>query len=964
MNTIFHTTPPHIILSQPKRLVPPYSWVGHIPFAFWLVNKLKPSSIVELGTHTGNSYFSFCQAVEESGISSRCIAIDTWRGDEHAGFYGDTIYSAVLEYNNQNYQDFSTLLRSTFDDALTQVDDASIDILHIDGLHTYEAVKHDFDTWLPKLSKHGIVLLHDIQVRERGFGVWKLWQQLRTTYPSFEFTHSSGLGALGIGKDLPDAAIELFSLKDQEVIVTQTMFSRLGSAIQYEAELEKAQIDTRDREDGISWLKQQVESRDHDISWLKQQLETRDKEITQLNGMLNGTSEELNHTQQNLQDLQASITPAIRFFTRINNLRHASTFWLKSNIKGTPLAPPLFWINARIQRLTQVLRHLPYSRQNGPAINTFVSQRGGVLLSPEHIQWLTNTTEESDLPAIDISIVTHNSAKWLPAFLESLLSLDYPANKLDITFVDNNSSDNTPELLKAFQKSQAKLFASINIIRQANLGFGMGHHTAISAGKNPFILITNVDLTLEPDALKKVIARALSDSTHTASWELRQKPYEHPKYLDPVTLDVNWSSHACILIRRTAYEHVGGYEPRIFMYGEDVELSYRLRAHGYSLRYVPNAVAWHYSYSTASEIKPIQFSGSTLANAYLRLRYGNWSDIAAILPLQFALLVRGGGFSGSRKMVAKNILALARNTPYFLRSRPPRGHTFFPFRAFDYEMRRGGAFFKLQPLEGALPLVSVITRTHGPDARHLKECIASVMNQTYPNIEHIIVEDGGTTKKEVIEEVTEKYRPNAKLAYHPLAKVGRSAAGNHGMSKAKGEFLLLLDEDDLLFPDHIETLYNTIHTTPNINAAYSLAWDVETVTLKDGNTGFYHEVSHSTPSLFYQEFSLDILKHHNYIPIQSILFRSKLFEQHGGFDESMDHLEDWDLWKKYAALGLFKWVQKTTSLFHTPHDIGDRVRRQIALDNAYKHAVVKHHNEHSSQKERMENGELNSPATT
>jgi hypothetical protein len=175
------------------------AWTGHMPFAYWLMGEIRPKVLVELGTHTGNSYFSFCQAVCDKGLLTRCYAVDTWRGDNQAGFYGEQVYEMVNRHNKSQYKKFSTLYRMTFDEALGQFKDRSVDLLHIDGLHTYEAVRHDFETWLPKLAPGALVLFHDIKIRSGDFGVWKLWAELKKQYPRcLEFEHSSGLGVLQI----------------------------------------------------------------------------------------------------------------------------------------------------------------------------------------------------------------------------------------------------------------------------------------------------------------------------------------------------------------------------------------------------------------------------------------------------------------------------------------------------------------------------------------------------------------------------------------------------------------------------------------------------------------------------------------------------------------------------------------------------------------------------------------------
>ena len=185
---------------SPRSITFSGAWVGHVPFASWLVKEIKPSVFVELGTYSGNSYFAFCQSIDEVGLKTQCYAVDTWLGDEHSGYYNDDVYKYVKTHNHRHYSRFSCLLRMSFDNAVQSFSDGSIDLLHIDGLHTYEAVKHDFETWMPKLSPDAFVLFHDISIREQNFGVWRLWDELKEKYAfNVEFLHSNGLGILRLG---------------------------------------------------------------------------------------------------------------------------------------------------------------------------------------------------------------------------------------------------------------------------------------------------------------------------------------------------------------------------------------------------------------------------------------------------------------------------------------------------------------------------------------------------------------------------------------------------------------------------------------------------------------------------------------------------------------------------------------------------------------------------------------------
>ena len=227
---------------DPLFAIPPRSgvlsaWYGHVPFAYWIIRNLRPRVFVELGTHNGVSYAAFCDAAQRERLSLRCYAVDTWVGDEHAGHYGEDVYTDLKSFHDSRYAAFSDLIRSTFDEAKDYFQDGSIDLLHIDGCHSYEAITHDFENWKTKLSDRAVVLFHDTNVRERHFGVWRLWQELTDSYPHFEFLHEHGLGVLAYGRNPPEKILELCSLTSPaEISGIRGRFAASGRSCIVEAE--------------------------------------------------------------------------------------------------------------------------------------------------------------------------------------------------------------------------------------------------------------------------------------------------------------------------------------------------------------------------------------------------------------------------------------------------------------------------------------------------------------------------------------------------------------------------------------------------------------------------------------------------------------------------------------------------------------------------------------------------------
>jgi GT2 family glycosyltransferase len=226
------------LFHRPLRIGVESAWYGHVPFAGWIIQAGAPRVLVELGTHAGVSYSAFCEAVLRCRLPTRCFAVDTWKGDQHAGEFAEAVYRDFRYFHDHHFRNFSTTLRMTFDEASTQLPRACIDLLHIDGLHTYEAVRHDFETWRPLLSDRAVVLFHDTNERERDFGVWRLWHELRGRYPGFEFLHGRGLGVLAVGDNVPRQVAALCTVTDETTMaIIRHRFAMLGGRWQAEAEL-------------------------------------------------------------------------------------------------------------------------------------------------------------------------------------------------------------------------------------------------------------------------------------------------------------------------------------------------------------------------------------------------------------------------------------------------------------------------------------------------------------------------------------------------------------------------------------------------------------------------------------------------------------------------------------------------------------------------------------------------------
>ena len=307
MNRTLATFVTPICFETPRRLTELSAWHEHIPFALNLVAATRPRLIVELGSHAGDSYCAMCQAAQAERLATRCYAVDTWHGDDQAGQYGPEVLADLRAHHDPAYGEFSQLVQSTFQEALGRFQDGTIDLLHIDGLHTYEAVRHDFESWLPKMSSSGVVLMHDVCVRERDFGVWRVWDEIKARYPHFEFVHGFGLGVAAVGSERPTALEPLLDASPDEAAGIRQFFQELGQRLSLGVAFRKER----------DMLRAAVGDRDHRIGQAEARARQAETQLREAEARGRALEELLRERESRLSEIESS-----RGYLALMRLRH------------------------------------------------------------------------------------------------------------------------------------------------------------------------------------------------------------------------------------------------------------------------------------------------------------------------------------------------------------------------------------------------------------------------------------------------------------------------------------------------------------------------------------------------------------------------------------------------------------------------------------------------------------------
>ncbi|NLD15353.1 MAG: glycosyltransferase [Gammaproteobacteria bacterium] len=590
MSSLFSLSRFAAVIAEPERLTHMESWHRHMPFAFAILDMLKPRIFVELGSHWGDSYCAFCQGVTRQKLPTRCYAVDTWQGDEHAGHYGDEVYEDLSSWHNPRYTAFSSLLRMTFDEALAQFPDSSVDLLHIDGLHTYEAVQHDFTTWLPKMSSRGVVLFHDTNVRHADFGVWKLWAELADQYPSFEFPYGFGLGVLAVGTDVPQDVLDFLTFARHNSQAVVDFFHRHGDA----AEIRKKNAEIRR-------IQQHLNTLGAELGEVRTIAQERSAFVEELQRAWQGTQADLQSEQERFLEeacqYEERLASALGQLDKVTRQHHNTTLQLNRSLQ---LLQDRAGQIAQVQQFNQMLLGSRWWQLRNSMLR-LAGQDKRVLNAMALPQPAVRWEPPSQQPAVTIIVPVYGGVQDTRDCIESILASDY---RVRAQLVVINDASPEPELVEWLNANDTRFILLHNEI---NLGFVGTVNRGMALYPEQDVVLVNSDTEVANDWLDRLqqAAYGAADIGSVTPFSNNATICSYPdfchdnqlpegydvKRLDALaacvntglTVDVPTAVGFCMYIRRDCLHDAGAFDAELFGrgYGEENEFCMRSAQRGW-----------------------------------------------------------------------------------------------------------------------------------------------------------------------------------------------------------------------------------------------------------------------------------------------------------------------------------------------------------------------------------------------
>jgi GT2 family glycosyltransferase/glycosyltransferase involved in cell wall biosynthesis len=280
-------------------------------------------------------------------------------------------------------------------------------------------------------------------------------------------------------------------------------------------------------------------------------------------------------------------------------------------------------------------------------------------------------------PTVSVVVVNYKGAGDTVACLEGIRALDWPAASVEVVVVDNHSGGDDVARIRAAAPDARVVEAG------RNLGFAGGCNLGVRHSAGEFLAFVNNDARPEPEFLSAAV-EAFADPTVAAvaakvvDWSGERVDYVGSALswygqgfkvevgavddgrFDEVR-DVLFGTGSALVVRRSAFEQVGGFDERYFMFFEDVDLGWRLWLAGHRVRYVPRALVRHRHHASMSTLGQWWEQYLLERNALYTI-YKNYDDenLTRFLAPAMALAIRRGVVLGGADSTA---LDLAESRP-------------------------------------------------------------------------------------------------------------------------------------------------------------------------------------------------------------------------------------------------------------------------------------------------------------
>ncbi len=216
------------------------------------------------------------------------------------------------------------------------------------------------------------------------------------------------------------------------------------------------------------------------------------------------------------------------------------------------------------------------------------------------------------------------------------------------------------------------------------------------------------------------------------------------------------------------------------------------------------------------------------------------------------------------------------------------------------------------------PVVTVLVPTFNR-RRYLAGALASVVRQSYRNLQIIVINDGG----EDVSDIVNSFGDERLIFINRKENRGKAHSLNEALLRAEGKYVAYLDDDDIYYPNHIETLLDALENNSDCQVAYSDLYKVYCKVCSDGSRKVLSKVVEIS-----RDFDRFFMLYYNHVLHVSLMHRRDLLEKTGLYNEDINVLIDWDMTRRLVFFSDFHHVPEITGEFYQPDGDCDRISVQ------------------------------------